>query len=240
MTPMEPIPETLEALELLEGEPSTLLDRLVWLAERARQVVPELVGVSIARQHEGLAFTLVASTETVAALDAVQYVDGGPCVDAARAVDATEFTVGDAVDEQAWHLFALATAAHGVRSTLTLPVLAGGQTVGTVNMYAATRHGFDGHHQELADLFGAWAEGAVANADLSFSTRLDARATPGRVRDQAVVDTAVELLADHLDVDEEGAEARLHQAAVRAGVDPVDVAHHIVRTMLDRDTGSSL
>ncbi len=239
MTHMVPIPETVEALELLEGDPSSLLSRLTWLAERARRVVPELVGVSIARQHEGLAFTLVASVETVAALDAVQYVDGGPCVDAARAVDVTEFTVGDAVDEQAWHLFALATAAHGVRSTLTLPVLAGGQTVGTINMYAATHHGFDGHHQELADLFGAWAEGAVANADLSFSTRLDAEATVERVRDQAVVDTAVEFLADHLGVDEEGAEARLHQAAVRAGVDPVEVAHHIVRTMLDLDSGST-
>ena len=236
---MEPIPETVEALEFLEGDHPSLLARLTWLAEQARHVVPELVGVSIARQHEGLAFTLVASAGTVATLDAVQYVDGGPCVDAARAVGVTEFTVGDAVDEHRWHLFALATAAHGVRSTLTLPILAGRQTVGTINMYAATQHGFDGHHQELADLFGAWAEGAVANADLSFSTRLDAEATPGRVRDQAVVDAAVELLADHLSVDEEGAEARLHQAAARAGVDAVDVAHHIVRTMLDRDTGST-
>ena len=234
MTPMQPVPETVEAMTVLDDD-GRLLAQLTALADRAEEIVPDLVGVSIARQHEGLAFTLVASASTVAVLDAVQYVATGPCVDAARSLEVREFTDGDAVDEQTWHLFSLATAAHGVRSTLTLPVLAAGEIVGTINMYAATRNAFVGHHEQLADLFGAWAEGAVANADLSFSTRQDAAATPGRIRDHLVVDAAVGFLAEHLGVDEEGAEARLNQAALRAGLSRVDVARDIVRLRLELD-----
>lgn len=39
--------------------------------------------VSVTVAEVGLTFILVASAETAAALDAVQYLDGGPCVDAA-------------------------------------------------------------------------------------------------------------------------------------------------------------
>src|SRR5438046_228438 len=60
MTPLEPIPETLEAANELDpaGE-GDLLDRLRRLANRAQEIVPDLVGISIARREENITFTLV-------------------------------------------------------------------------------------------------------------------------------------------------------------------------------------
>ena len=227
---MEPIRETAEALEALSHEPGAedLVADLTRLANQAQEVVPDLVGVSVARLQEELTFTLVATAEEVAVLDAVQYVAGGPCVDGAHAEDVLEFTVDDVLDEDRWQLFAGATAAHTMRSTLTLPVMRDG-VIGTVNLYAASRQAFEGHHEQLAELFGAWAEGAVTNADLSFRTRELARQAPIRVRERAAIDVAVGILAVQLGVDASTATARLEDAASRAGVRPVDLAEAIVR-----------
>ncbi|HEX5917044.1 MAG TPA: GAF domain-containing protein [Nocardioides sp.] len=230
MTPLGPIPETVEAVNNLDAsvDEGDLLGDLARLADLGRDVVPDLVGVSIARLDHGLTFTLVASSEEIAVLDAVQYVAGGPCVDGAHLVEVLQFDNSNVLDEERWRLFAEATAARAVRSTLTLPVVGDNRVVGTVNLYAASRHAFVGHHEELADVFGAWAGGAVGNADMSFTTLASAQAAPRQVRDQHVIDVATGLLAAELRVDVEAAAARLRDAASRAGVSRLDLAREIV------------
>jgi GAF domain-containing protein len=225
---MQPIPETAQALDELGPAPDgeDLRAPLTRLAQRARSVVSDLVGVSVAKLDSGLTFTLVASDEDAAALDGVQYAAAGPCVDSAHAGEVRELEEHDVLDEVRWHLFAQATAARGVRSTLTLPVLADGRVEGTINLYAASPQAFDGHHAALAEVFGAWAAGAVVNADLGFLTRREARATPQRISD--LVDAAVAVLAADLDVDVDVAEERLERAALRAGVSLVDLAEAIL------------
>jgi GAF domain-containing protein len=235
MSPMEPLPETLEALnEIDPGVDEDLLGQLLDLANRAREIVPDLVGVSVARLAENVTFTLVASDQDIAVLDAIQYAAGGPCVEGAHTRQVREFNDDDVLDEERWQLFAEATAAHTVRSTLTLPVVADGRTVGTVNLYAASTRAFVEHHEDLAEVFGAWAAGAVANADLSFTTRRQARATPKRLRDRAMIDVAVGILAATFDVDFDTAEARLRTAATYAGVSIAQLARDIVRAHGDQ------
>jgi GAF domain-containing protein len=226
---MEPIPETVEALNSLdpEADDGTLLADLTRLAKASEQIVPDLVGVSLARLEHGVTFTLVATAEAVAVLDAVQYLAGGPCVDSAHTDRVMEFD-HDVMDEERWGLFAEATAARAVRSTLTLPVLQDGHVVGTVNLYAASRRAFVGHHEQLAAVFGAWAAGAVSNADLSFMTRNEARAAPQRLSDQHLVDLATGIAAVQLGVDVEAAKTHLIDAASRAGVTLLQLAGDIV------------
>ena len=202
---------------------------------RATELVPDLVGVSIAQLDEGLTFTLVATADVVAVLDAVQYLAGGPCVDGAKARQVREFNAADILDEERWRLFAQATAARTVRSTLTLPVVAAGGVVGTVNLYAASSRAFFGMHDELAEIFAASAAGAVANADLSFTTRSEAQAAPARVRERVAIEVAAGILAADLDVDVDTAEVRLRDAAVQAGVTVAQLAREIVRTREKRD-----
>lgn len=232
MPPLDPIPETVQAInELDPADETDLLAELTHLADRAEEVVPDLVGVSIARLDQGLTFTLVASASQIALLDAIQYAAGGPCVEGAHTDQVIEFDNGgddDALDEDRWRLFAQATAAHHVRSTLTLPLQTEGRVVGTVNLYAASPRAFVGSHERLAEIFGAWAAGAVVNADLAFSTRREAQAAPDRVHEQFVTDEATGIMAGGLDIDVETARARLEEAASRAGVSLFQLAHEIV------------
>lgn len=216
---MEPIPETAEAVDELDAfvADDDLLEQLDAAATQVRALVPQCVGMSVAMINHGVTLTLVATAAEIAALDAVQYLAGGPCVAAAEQGEVLA-TTSDSLDEDGWHLFAGATAARGIVSTLSLPLMADSEVIGGVNLYGGTPDAFDGHHDALATILGAWAGGAVANADLSFESRLEARRAPQVLRDAAHVDVAVGMLAALLDVDVAGAGQRLAEAAARAGV----------------------
>src|SRR3954464_2602595 len=131
---MEPIPETSEMLSgLTVSSRSDVEASMRRLAGLVLELIPSCVGVSLSMSGAGLTFTMVASDERAAALDGVQYLDGGPCVDSADSGD--EVSMDDALDEERWHEFALAASATGVRSSLSIPVLRGEQVVGAVNLY---------------------------------------------------------------------------------------------------------
>lgn len=216
---MEPIPETDAALVELERYGDTDLrkdlERLTFAAE---EQVPGLVGVSLALVSEGLVLTYVASDDRVAALDGLQYVDGGPCVEAIELDRSLTTDMENVLDESRWQIFAQASAAAGIRSTLSMPIRRDGVVTGGVNLYGAHSDTFRGRAEELGELFGAWAPGAVANADLSFASRLEAAKGAEQLREQASVDQAIGLLVSARGLDPDAAEERLHNAAARAGV----------------------
>jgi GAF domain-containing protein len=228
---VKPIPQTIETASELDrslggGE---VLEGLQSLGDDVNQVVPECIGLSLAWLEHGVTFTLTASDEDIAALDGVQYLKGGPCVDAVDQGHGIETTRDELLGEDPWRLFALATAAYGVHSTLTMPLTDEERIVGTVNLYGATRDCFEGHHDELAQILGASAPGAIRNADLSFSTRRLAEQSPGRLSDQSAVNRAIGVLAARLDVDVVTAEERLRDAARRAGITPDQLATAVIR-----------
>jgi GAF domain-containing protein len=224
---MEPVPETCMALsELAPYGDVDLAADLDRTARRVQAVVPDCVGFSLSLLAEGLTFTLAATSEEIAALDAVQYLDGGPCVDAFAA--GTVLSV-PALDEARWRLFALAGAAAGVASTLSMPIQEDGEVTGGVNLYAASPNAFTGHHEELAGLFGAWAPGAVSNADLPFHTRTEATKAPKRLADQDRVNQATGVVMAAHQVDAGTARARIREAAARAGVPELQVALAVLR-----------
>jgi GAF domain-containing protein len=229
---VEPIPETVSAIEQFGPfvvEDDDLLAELAARAEQVRALVPPCVGLSLASTEDGVTFTLVATSEEIAVLDAVQYLSGGPCVEAVKAERVLACDQSDLLDEQEWRLFAQATAAGGVASTLTLPILRDDRVVGSVNLYAATADAFEGQHQAIADIFGAWAPGAVTNADLSFTTRETAEQAPRHLRDDIDIHVASGIIAAREAIDPGHARSRLHDAAQRAGVTEA----HLARTIID-------
>ena len=201
MNSLEPIPETIEAVE--EYGPSAtegpdLLDELQWSAELVREIVPACVGITLASTKDGVSFTLVSSDDDVAVLDAIQYTVGGPCVEAVKAEQVLAYNQDDFLGEASWQLFARATAAASIASTLTLPIVVEEKVAGSINLYAATLDAFDGHHEQIAEIFGAWAPGAVTNADLAFSTRTVAEQAPLVLREQVRIQFALGvLMIDH-------------------------------------------
>jgi GAF domain-containing protein len=227
---MEPLPETRAALaELVTFDEPEIDDLLRDLGDRASSIVPGLVGLSVGIASEGLTFTLVASSSASAAIDAAQYLDGGPCVEVAEArSDLLEARSEDPLDEERWGLFARVTAAAGVGSSLSLPLVRNGRRIGGVNLYASASDAFSGHHEELASLLGSSAAEAVTNADLSFSTRQAAVQAPSVLSDRIAVETAVGLLAALSGHRLEEGRRRLAEAAARAGLAESRVARVVV------------
>jgi GAF domain-containing protein len=235
---VEPIPETVEALrELTRFGDETIARTLLGISRAVEQIAPEVVGVSLSMIEENLTFTMTATTGPVAQLDGMQYLAGGPCDDALRSgepkVYRSDEAVEEAVDEDRWELFARATAAAGVASTLSLPMLRDGIVVAGVNLYGSTPDAFEGRHEEIARACGAWAGGAVKNADLDFSSRFRAAETPDRLRAQNQVDMAVGALMSRWDLPIEEAEERLSEAAKRAGISDDQMARAILGLFVD-------
>lgn len=224
---MEPIPETVRAIEELgpfagDGD---LLDELHVMGCRVSALVPDCVGLSLVSAEHGVTFTLTASDTQIAVLEAIQSVaewcaspdEGGRDPD------------GDLLDEEAWRTYAMATAARGVLSTVTMPIVTGDAITGTVSLYGASRRAFAGHHEQLAAILGAWAPGAVANADLSFTTRREAEQAPQRLRGESTTDQVAHLVAGSHHVSLETAHERIREAAARAGITEEQLAEAMVR-----------
>jgi GAF domain-containing protein len=227
---VEPIPESIEAMQERDAvmEDDDLLERLQEISSEVQQLVPDCIGLSLALVADDLVVTLVATDVEVALFDALQYLSDGPCIEAVRVREVVELNEADLLDEERWRVFALASAAGSVASTLTLPIMREEEVVGSVNLYAASGHAFEGLHEQIADLFGGWAPGAIENADLSFSTRLKAEQAPARQRAQARIDTAVGLLAAYADVSPDIARSRLEGSAARAGVSLTRIAQAVI------------
>jgi len=228
---MEPIPETVAAIEELGpfAADVDLADRLREMGRQVEELVPDCVGLSVASPEHGITFTLVAPDAKIALLDALASQDpgalgepGGPGRDAGGAW-------ADSLAARAWQLLAQGSAAPAVASSLTLPIVSGERTVGTVHLYGGSGNAFGGHHEQLAAIVGAWAPGAVTNADLSFSTRRAAEDAPALLAQQGTVGMAARALATYLRTDLGTARAQLDRAPRRAGITVAQLAEAIVR-----------
>lgn len=224
---MEPVQGTSEVLRSLrESGAGDVEGVLRELGDRIADVVPSCVGVSLSVAHGNLTFTLASSASEVAGLDAVQYLVGGPCVE--TAVEDVEIVVDDVLDEDRWQRFAVAAAASGVRSTLSLPLVLAGVGHGSLNVYAADEHAFAGSLDALREIVGAGVDVAVTNADLPFRTRETAGTGPQNLRALDVVEQAVGYLMASERIDVEHARRRLAEAAERAGTDLPTVAQALI------------
>ena len=183
---MQPLPEVraaADALAALTGD-MDVLRGLEILSEAAEALIPSVIGVSLTIVVDDEPFTVTATDAATAAVDAVQYLDRGPCLDAATDQDA--IMVGDLLDEERWQVYRHAASASGVRASLSLPLGgAGGPIPGAINLYAAEPHAFKGKERLLAEAFQTSAEDFITNADLSFMTREAARRLPEQMEDKA-------------------------------------------------------
>ncbi|GAA2020527.1 hypothetical protein GCM10009740_06180 [Terrabacter terrae] len=231
---MEPVPETQLALQMLGPDDGGLAQEMRRAAGDLTLAAPTAMGFSLGVVADGVTLTYLSSQPAVRLLDAVQYLSGGPCEDAANKGEPLEFGQDDPLDEQSWELFAQAGAARGVRSTLSLPILRAGTVIAGVNVYGSEQDTFRGRHEAVANVFGAWTPGAVANADLSFSTRLEAAKAPGRIADLNLVEMAVGVFVARYAVPSDQARERLVSSAARAGVSVKALARLIIDELEQR------
>jgi len=233
---LELVPESREALgEIIRMEDPQLDEELLAMGRVARGLVPDLVGMSLSVVSEGVTFTLIAPNSAVAALDATQYMDGGPCVDVVSEPGNTiQTNIDDLLDEARWTVFARSSAAAGVASSLSMSIADGhGRVTGGLNLYASTGDAFSGLHEALAAALGGSAASVITNADLGFTTLDRAKQAPAVLHDRARIETAVGMLAARYQEDLDTARARLLRAAQRASIDPAVVARVLIFSHLE-------
>ncbi len=233
---MQPLPETTAALAALasatDDTDEVLVEEFDNAAATTRRIAPECVGLTLTFVQDGVSFTWVATDLDSAALDAIQYLEGGPCVHAVEHGSVVTTSSDDPADERAWRTFAAATARAGVCSTLSIPLMSGDRVYGGLNLYGSTPSAFDGHHDELAALYGGWAGGAVTNADLSFTTLARAKTAPHVLADVGNRNVAVGMIMAAHHVPEATARHTLSDVAARAGVSAGQVADILLDTRL--------
>jgi GAF domain-containing protein len=135
-----------------------------------------------------------------------------------------DIDISTLLDEERWQFYARASAAAGVATSLSLPIMDDGRVVGGVNLYASRPEAFTGLQDAIAEAVGADARLAVANADLSFRTRTEALEAPTRVREGGDINIALGIIAASQGVDIAVARERLRHAAAQAGITEAQAA----------------
>ncbi len=220
---MEPIAETMEAERLygpFELDNEDLLERLQRVSDEVSRIAPTCVGLSLTVSERGVTFTLVGRDTRVASADAAEAADPATEQSPDQVAPAPESRTveEELLDETRWTAFAATTAAYGVASSLTLPVMEDGVAVAAFNLYGSAPDTFEGCEEQIAHVLGAWLPGAIRDADLSFSTIEQARRAPEVLRESTRLVVATALLARRCGLTVEESENRLRATAAREGL----------------------
>ena len=131
----------------------------------ARRAIPGAEASSITLIRKEKAFTAAFDGQLAVDADELQYQRGyGPCLDAGRAGQV--FLVEDMRREQRWPDYAQHATAHGVGSSLSVPLPFQGVTIGALNIYAAAPGAFGQTDIAVGQEIAAWVALAVGNADI--------------------------------------------------------------------------
>ena len=108
--------------------------------------------------------TAAATSEVALRVDSSQYSaeTGGPCVEAYRRQQVLR--IDSTVRDERWPEFSGTAAAEGLASTLSIPLIVGGDGLGALNIYCRHEFGFPPGDERLASTLGSAASVALANA----------------------------------------------------------------------------
>lgn len=134
------------------------LDEVVRLAT---QVVTPAAACGLTIRRDSRPFTVANSSAQAAQVDEIQYgADQGPCLDSLRTGRIIE--VDDLPADERWGRYRAHAIAHGVVSSLSIPLAVDGQTVGALNLYSAQRAAFEGAERRHAEAFANQCSAALA------------------------------------------------------------------------------
>jgi GAF domain-containing protein len=149
---------------------STLGDTLRRVSELACQAGPaDMAGITML--VDGKPETGVFTDPEAVEIDESQYRTGeGPCLDAFR--HQAVYRIDATADETRWSAFAKDAAAHGIGSTLSLPISARGESLGALNLYARANAAFNDEAVETRmTTFATHAAFVLANAQVYWDAR---------------------------------------------------------------------
>ena len=161
-------------------------------------------------------------------IDAAQYASGrGPCLDSWRLRTVVRLDDMDAAE--AYPEFATVARAHGVQSSLSLPLMAGHDAAGALNLYSRTAKGFTAEDERTGSLLAGAAAIVLVNASAYWQASQLSEQLSQAMQSRAVIEQAKGILmarSPHLSADE--AFDLLRTASQRENVKLRDIAQRIV------------
>ena len=163
------------------------------VADLAASRVTDGLSCGITLRPGGRPLTVASSDQLAATVDEVQYgIEKGPCLHAMRTGEVVSVT--DTAGEPRWAGFEVQAAAHGVGSSLSIPLIAEDRQIGALNLYAPVAEAFGPAELRRAEGFAATASGALAlgvrqaeQADLTEQLR-------AALASRAVIDQALGII----------------------------------------------
>jgi GAF domain-containing protein len=237
MDEREAVGESLRALTQFFVNDGTLADTLLRVSELACSITPAIyAGVTLI--VEGKAQTAVFTHPDAPEIDRAQYRSGeGPCMYAFR--NQKVYRIASTSQDERWPEFARVALAHGIHSTLSLPLLARGQGLGALNLYAPHEGAFTDAHEKLAVVFADQASIALANAQVYWDAReLNDNLTEA-IKTRETIGQAVGILMAAGGRSPEAAFQILASASQRENRKVRDIASEIVTRTVERRTEGS-
>lgn len=196
----------------------------------AAETVPGSVGAGLTlTDDDGRRTTAGATDPLVGIADVLQYeLDEGPCLSAAR--ERVLMRIDDTTTETRWPRWCRRAAELGLRATLSAPLLARGESIGAIKVYAREPGAYDARAERLLDMFAGQAALLLANVQSAHNVRRLSGTLRGALasRDAIAMAKGLTMARDH--VDEATAFARLVQIARRDGCTAAQVAERLTQS----------
>ncbi|MDQ3978397.1 MAG: GAF and ANTAR domain-containing protein [Actinomycetota bacterium] len=195
--------KALDAMSQFFVGEATLHETLERVSQLACETVPATAMVGITMLVDGKARTAVFTDEAAPEIDSAQYETGvGPCLDAFR--HQRPYRVEDTEQDGQWPPFSKAAASYGIRSSMSLPLLARHEAIGALNFYARSANAFSDDDVEAGQQFAAHAAIVLANSQAYSDAQQLGEYLAQAMKSRATIEQAKGILmaAQHCSPDE--------------------------------------
>jgi len=217
----------LELSSLLLGEETvnSILQRIVELTHAA---VPGCSHCGVSLLTDERVVTAAATNGTTLQLDGAQYSNGqGPCLQAARTGEMVR--VSDMATDGRFPRFADEAVRLGINSSLSLPLVVRGASIGALNIYGVALDAFDDDAGRLAARFARQASATLANAEIHDRTVTLVTQLNEALVSRSVIDQGRGILIARTGCSAEAAFETLKQQSQRENRKIRDIAADLVR-----------
>jgi GAF domain-containing protein len=225
--PHDPVRGALDALAGYMIGSAPLDETLRHVSDVTVAALPGAAYAGISTLVDGEPRTAVFTDAEAPEIDAAQYEAGeGPCLDAFR--HGVIFRVNDTASETRWIAFCKAAAAHGVRSTISLPMISNGEGIGALNLYSREVAAFADTDETLAMALASQAAVVLGNSQVYWDAYELTQHLREAMRSRATIEQAKGILMKGSRCSPDQAFQMLVRASQRENRKLRDVAAEIV------------
>jgi GAF domain-containing protein len=219
--------KALDAMSKFFVGDATLQATLDHVAELAVETIPGTAMAGITMLVDGTATTAVFTDVEATEIDSAQYETGiGPCLDAFRHQEV--YRIDDTATDRQWAAFSRAAASHGIRSSLSLPLMARHDGIGALNLYAHEPSAFSDEDVEVGKQFAAHAAIVLANSQAYTDARQLGEDMAQAMKSRATIEQAKGILMGAQGCSADDAFQILVRASQRENRKVRDIADEIV------------